>query len=127
MSEVTVMVVLLAVIGAYRYLIAPGSPAGAYQHFDDLAAYYVTTATAGVAVFLGALWVSRRLTSSFVVNGALVGATAVVLTVGFVFMAKPEDRLMYVVSFALRILGGYLGGLTAQRSSTRHTAQAVSH
>jgi len=77
--------------------------------------------------FLGALWVSRRLTSAFVVNGAMVGVTAVVLTLGFVFMAKPEDRLMYVVSFALRILGGCLGGLTAQRSSARYAAHAVSH
>ena len=57
----------------------------------------------------------------------MVGVTAVVLTFGFVFMAKPEDRLMYVVSFALRILGGCLGGLTAQRSSARYAAHAVSH
>lgn len=125
MSEVMVMSVLLAVIGAYHFLIAAGRPAGAYQHFDDLAAYYVTPATAGVAAFLGALWVCRRVKSAFVVNGALVGITAVVLTVGLVFMAKPEDRLMYVVSFALRILGGCLGGFTAQRLAPRQTAHAV--
>ena len=127
LSEVAVMAVLLATIGVYRFLIAPGSPADAYQHFDDLAGYYVAPATAGVTAFLGALWVSRRLTSAIVVNGAMVGVTAVVLTFGFVFMAKPEDRLMYVVSFALRILGGCLGRLTAQRSSARYAAHAVSH
>jgi len=127
LSEVAVMAVLLATMGVYRFLIAPGNPASVYRHFDDLAGYYVAPATAGVTAFLGALWVSRRLTSAFVVNGAMVGVTAVVLTFGFVFMAKPEDRLMYAVSFALRILGGWLGGLTAQRSSARYEAHAVSH
>ena len=33
---------------------------------------------------------------------------------GLLFVAKPEERLMYGVSFVLRILGGYLGGVVAQ-------------
>jgi hypothetical protein len=52
----------------------------------------------------------------FVANGTLVGTVAVVLTLGFFFAAKPEDRLMYGVSFLLRIIGGYLGGVVAQRA-----------
>ena len=74
--------------------------------------------------FLCALWVARKLTSSFVLNGTLVGVVAVVLTAGFVFAAKPEDRLMYIVSFALRIVGAYLGGLVAQRHADRVRNQA---
>jgi hypothetical protein len=44
----------------------------------------------------------------------LVGVAAVVLTLGFLFVAKPGERLMYGVSFVLRILGGYLGGVVSQ-------------
>jgi hypothetical protein len=127
MSEIIVVAVLLAVIGAYRYLIAPGNPASFYQHFNDLAGYYVAPGAAGIAAFLSALWVSRRLTSSFVLNGVMVGITAVLLTSGFIFTARPEDRLMYDVSFVLRMLGGYLGGLTAQKASSRQAAHALSH
>ena len=44
----------------------------------------------------------------------LLGGIGVALTLAFFFTAKPEHRFMYGVSFALRILGGYLGGLAAQ-------------
>jgi hypothetical protein len=81
----------------------------------------VTPAAAGLAVFFGALWVGRKLTSDFGTNGALVGVVAVVLTGGLLFTAKPENRLMYGVSYVLRILGGYLGGEVAQRLSKGQT------
>jgi len=93
-----------------------------YAAFGDLAGSYVAPAAAGLATFLGALWVGRKLTSAFLANGTLVGAPAVVLTGGLIFAAKPEDRFMYGVSFVLRILGGYIGGAVAQRMSSRRTA-----
>jgi len=52
-----------------------------------------------------------------------VGLVGVVLTGGFIFTAKPGDRLMYVVSFVLRIVGGYLGGLVAQKPAAIREAQ----
>jgi hypothetical protein len=116
-SEVAVIGVLILTMTVYRFLVAPGRTAAEYAAFNDLAGYYIAPTAAGLAVFLGAVWVGRKLTSSFVLNGILVGVTAVVLTGGFLFVAKPEDRLMYVVSFALRILGGYAGGVIAQRRS----------
>jgi putative membrane protein (TIGR04086 family) len=63
------------------------------------------------------LWVARKLESRFILHGVLVGVLGVLLTVGFIFGAKPEDRLMYVVSFVLRIAGGYLGGVVARTTA----------
>jgi hypothetical protein len=115
LSEVVVVAVLLLTTTAYRFLVAPGRTAAEYAAFSDLAGYYAAPAAAGLATFFGALWVGRKLTSAFVANGTLVGAAAVVLTGGLIFVAKPEDRLMYGVSFVLRILGGLIGGVVAQR------------
>jgi hypothetical protein len=122
LSEALVIAVLVATTTAYRFLIAPGRTAAEYDAFGELAGYYMAPAAAGFATFFGALWVGRKLTSAFRVNGALVGVAAVVLTAGFLFAARPEDRLMYGVSYVLRMLGGYLGGAVAQRMSIRRLA-----
>jgi len=83
--------------------------------FGEWAGYHVAPPASAVATFLMVLWAARKLEAGFVLHGILVGLTGVVLTGGFIFAAKPEDRLMYGVSFVLRIIGGYLGGVVAQR------------
>ncbi len=113
LSEAGVIVALSAVLVAYRFVVAPGRPAAAYSAFNATASYYFAPFAAGIAVFLAAFWACRKLNSGFLLNGLLVGAFAVMLTAGFLFTAKPEERLMYVVSFGLRILGGLGGGVVA--------------
>lgn len=125
MSEVAVLVVLGLIIAAYRFLISPGRSDADYQAFGNLTGYYLAPPAAGMAVFFGALWATRKLSTGFIANGTLVGVSAVILTAGFLFAARPEDRLMYVVSFMLRIVGGWLGGWVAHRAASRHTATAV--
>jgi len=83
--------------------------------FRESAGYYVAPAASAVATFLMVLWVARKLKSDFVLHGILVGVVGVALTGAFIFAAKPEDRLMYGVSYVLRIIGGYLGGVVARR------------
>ena len=113
LSEAGVIAALSLLLVAYRFWIAPGRSPGEYQAFTDRASYYFAPGAAGVATFLAAFWTVRQFSSAFVVNGTLVGAVAVLLTLGFFFTAKPEHRLMYGVSFLLRIVGGYGGGLVA--------------
>jgi len=108
------VLVILSLLTASAVFKVPGEVAG----------YYVAPPASAVATFAMALWVTRKLQSRFVLHGILVGIVGVALTGGFVFMAKPEDRLMYVVSFALRIAGGYLGGLVAQRPAAIGEARA---
>jgi len=110
-AEVLVILSLLAASAVFR---VPG----------ELAGYYVAPPASAVATFLTVLWVARKLESRFILHGLLVGLVGVALTGGFIFTAKPEDRLMYVVSFALRIVGGYLGGLVAQRPAAIGEARA---
>jgi fluoride ion exporter CrcB/FEX len=109
-AEVLVILSLLAVTTAFK---VPSESAG----------YYVAPAASAVATFLMVLWVARKLESRFILHGVLVGLVGVVLTGGFIFTAKPGDRLMYVVSFVLRIVGGYLGGLVTQKPAAIREAQ----
>jgi len=125
MSEVAVMALLMIVMGAWRFVIAPGRSAADYATFNDAAAYYVAPLSAGFAVFAGALWACRAVSGRFVRTGVLVGLVAVALTGGFIFFAKPEDRLMYGVSYLLRIAGGWAGGVMAQRARARQTQSAA--
>lgn len=109
-AEVLVILALLAVSAIFKI---PG----------DVAGYYVAAPGAGLATFLMALWVARKAESRFILHGLLVGLVGVALTGGFIFTAKPGDRLMYGISFVLRIVGGYLGGLTAQRPAAVREAR----
>lgn len=114
LAEVAVIVVLAAGITIYSLWTGVS-----YESLGQDVGYYLAPAAGAVATFLMVLWVARALDSEFVANGLMVGVVGVVLTVGFIFAARPEDRLMYGVSFALRVLGGYAGGVVAQRMRSR--------
>ena len=102
-AEVAVILLIIAIS-----IIRPES--------RESAGHYAAPPASALATFLMVLWVARKLESGFILHGILVGLVGVVLTAGFVFVAKPEDRLMYGVSYLLRIVGGYLGGVVARRS-----------
>jgi hypothetical protein len=118
LSEVLVMAAVTATMLTYRFLIAPGRTAAEYDAFTNSANSLVAPLAAGVAAFAAAVWACRKLTSAFVANGILVGAAAVILTGGLFFVARPEDRILYGVSYFLRIIGGWIGGAVAQRTSS---------
>ena len=125
LSEIGVIAVLSAVIAIHRFLIAPGLTDAQYQDFARNAGYYAAPPAAGIAMFLAVLWLARRLTAGFTLHGTLTGLAAVLLTIGFLFTARPSDRLMYVVSYAVRIAAGYLGGVAAQARFQRRHAMAA--
>jgi len=106
--------VILSLLAAGAVFKVPGEVAG----------YYVAPSASAVATFLMVLWVARKVESRFILHGVLVGLVGVALTGGFIFTAKPGDRLMYVVSFVLRIVGGYVGGLVAQKPAAAREARA---
>ena len=117
MSEVGVLAVLFAAIGAYT-LATPSMSDAQYSSLGEDVGYYVAPAAGAVMTFLAALWATRGLTSAFVPHGTLVGIASVLLTVGFIVSARPDHRAMYVIAFALRLVGGYVGGVVAERRST---------
>jgi hypothetical protein len=119
LSEAGVIAVLLAIIAIYRSLIAPGMSDAEYQALGSRVGYYVAPIAGMATTFLMVLWVGRKLDSRYVAHGVWVGVVSVILTLGFIFTARPEDRVMYGVAFVLRIAAGYLGGLVAQQCGAR--------
>jgi len=117
-------VVLAAVAAEVIVILSLLAASAVFKIPGELAGYYVAPPASAIATFLMVLWVARKLDSRFILHGVLVGLVGVALTGGFIFMAKPGDRLMYVVSFVLRIVGGYLGGLVAQRPTAVREARA---
>jgi hypothetical protein len=121
LSEVAVILLLLAITLVYSVAIAPGLTQAQFGEFGRLAGYYVAPTAGAISTFVMVLLFTRSLNSGFVANGTLTGVVSVLLTVGFLVSAKPEDRLMYGIAFVLRIAAGYLGGLTSQKMSrTKH-------
>jgi hypothetical protein len=119
LSEFTAITVLMAVTLVYFFLFSHNRTVAEFEQLGARAAYYVAPVASALATYLSALWATRRLAAHFVLNGTLVGAAAGILTMGSLFSSRPEDRLMYVVSFALRIVAGYFAGLMAQARFSR--------
>jgi hypothetical protein len=125
LSEVGVVAALFAAFGAYWAVTQTPFDAISNTRLGEDISYYVAPAAGLVMTIVAVLWATRPLASDFIRHGMLIGLVAVLLTFGFLFGARPEHRLMYVVSFALRIVGGYAGGLIAQRRvAARSTAAA---
>jgi hypothetical protein len=115
-SELVVFGVLAIVIVVYRFILAPGLTAAHYNEFAaNIAGYYFAAPAAAVGTLIFAVWAARGMKASPVKAGLLVGITAAVLSLPFIFGAEPEHRLMYTISYAARIAGGYWGGFIARR------------
>jgi hypothetical protein len=120
LSEFGAVTVLIAVIVVDLFLFGHNRTLAEFQQLGARTGYYVAPVAAALATYLSALWATRRLDAHFVLNGTLVGVGAVILSAAFLFGARPEDRFMYFVIFVLRIVVGYLAGLTAQARFNRN-------
>ena len=110
-------VVLAAVAAEVAVILLIAAISIIRPEFSESAGYYVAPPASAFATFLMTLWVTRKLEARFILHGILVGLVGVALMGAFIFLAKPEDRLMYGVSYVLRIAAGYLGGVVAQKRS----------
>ena len=115
LSEVGVILVLLASIAIYKRLsaVAATEPAAGSPSLGERIGYYVAPAAGFVTTGLAALWAVHGLDSGVIVNAVAVGIVSVVLTSPFLLSARPEHRLMYGVAFALRLVAAYLAGVVS--------------
>lgn len=113
MSEMAVIIVLLAITGVYILFSHKATVSDIHQ-FGTSVGYYVAPLAAGLCTFVAARWAIRSLKADLLLNGTLVGVAATILTVGMFFGATPGDRVMYLVSFVIRIAAGYAAGATAK-------------
>jgi putative membrane protein (TIGR04086 family) len=104
-------IVLGAILGeavlfgvAVLLYVLPGGP--------DLLSYAVPPVSL-VAMAAAGFWVARRATHHRVLHGTLVGVIAALAYVGLTWgKALP---VAYLISHGLKVIGGMLGGVLAQR------------
>ena len=115
LSEVGVIVVLLASIATYKKLSVgataeakPGEPS-----LGERIGYYVAPAAGFVTTGLATLWAVRGLDTGIIANAVAVGIVSVLITSPFVLSARPEHRLMYCIAFVLRPVAAYLAGVVS--------------
>ena len=123
MSEVGVFVALFASFGVYMLLTQTTADTLFNSRGEEIS-YYIAPSAGFVMTALATLWATRTLTSEFIRHGVLIGLMAVLFTFWFILGARPEHRLMYVVSFCLRIAGGFAGGVIAQRRFAQRSTAA---
>ena len=119
LSEVAVITILMAASAIYSLTVPSEQTETGARDIGEVVGYYVAPPAGALATFVVVLWVARKLESKFIINGVAVGIVSVLLTVGFLAGARAEDRPMYLVAFALRIVAGYVGGWVAQHRRSR--------
>jgi hypothetical protein len=87
-------------------------------HFFGQTAFLASILAASFAMpFVFALWVCRRVEAGFVMHGALVGVVAALF---YLILAHGQpEPLLYKIAHGLKIVGGVLGGVTAQLAARR--------
>jgi putative membrane protein (TIGR04086 family) len=70
-------------------------------------------------------WVARRVTSRFVMHGALVGLAAFTFYIIPVVAGGGSQSPMYWLAHAMKLLGGMCGGVVAARRRDARTSAAV--
>jgi hypothetical protein len=72
-----------------------------------------------VLSFLGAIWVSRGLTSGRLLHGFLFGLIYALVDVALLVAAQAPFMWLFVASDGGKLLAGVVGGLVAARSAAR--------
>lgn len=91
------------------------------QHFFGRQAFLASILIASFALpFVFALWVDRRAESHLVLHGLLVGVVAALVYLA-VAWGQPEP-LLYKIAHGLKLAGGLLGGVVADRLRTSRTS-----
>jgi putative membrane protein (TIGR04086 family) len=79
-----------------------------------------------ITTFLLMQWVARRVSSRFVLHGAVVGVAAFVVYMIPVVAGGGEQPPLYWFAHAMKLIGGMCGGLiAARRREGRQTTAAV--
>jgi hypothetical protein len=116
LAEAAILVVFFLLLGAAWLAGVPelAAPMSSLDNIDAIIASFVM-------MYFMTLWLGKRVESDFVLHGALVGLTAVVLftllwTLG---TGSPAQPLPYVVAHCMKLLGGVAGGLIVKQRTQR--------
>jgi hypothetical protein len=116
LAEAAILVVFFLLLGAAWLAGVPemAAPLSTLDNIDAIVASFVM-------MYWMTLWLGKRIESDFVLHGALVGLTALILftllwTLG---TGSPAQPLPYVAAHGMKVLGGIAGGLVVKQRRQR--------
>jgi len=116
LSEAAVMVTffLLLVIAMLAGVPGVARPMSSLDYVNAMLSSFAM-------VFLFTLWVGKRIESRFILHGALVGVVGILLftTMWVATTGSLGQPPLYIVAHLLKILGGLVGGLAAEKRKQR--------
>ena len=119
LAELTVLAIFFLLLFAAMAAGAPeiAAPMSTLDYIDALVMSFLS-----MLVF--AVWVGKRLDSGFVLHGVLIGAFGLVLfnAIWFVGAGTLAQPVPYVVAHVLKLVGGAVGGMIAERRHNRALA-----
>ena len=109
-AEVTAILILVLIVAIF----GPRDQAQAEAYAQKLGPW--VGPLAGVVLsFLGALWVSRGLTSGHLLHGTLFGAIYALIDAALIVASQAPFMWLFVASDAGKFLAGVAGGFVAAR------------
>jgi hypothetical protein len=119
LAEVAIFVVFFVLLAAATLAGVPelARPESTLDLIDAMVSGFLMT-------FLITMWVGKRIESGFVLHGALIGVVGALLftTLIFVLTGSLAQHPLYLVAHGLKVVGGIVGGVVAnKRSAARRT------
>ena len=118
LAEVCTIITIILVVAIYRYGIARGLPADAYDAFGQKAGGVIGIIGGTLFVYLFARLLTRRLSGNFVAHGVLLAISAIGLSVGGSIAGHHGVPAGYILASILKLLAGWFAGFQAQKPAT---------
>ena len=104
----------IGILAALVAIFGPRDHATVQAYAEHLGQWVGPIASA-VLCFVGAWWLTRRMTSRQALNGFLVGAAASAIDLASLIPLHVSFQLLLVISMTGRMIAGTLGGLLNRR------------
>ena len=113
-AELIPLATLFAIVYYYTAFLNPGLTEAEINQYAAMVGSWVGPIGGGLMALVFAYWAGSKLSSRFIIHGALIGALLALIDASILaFLAEPFSWL-YVASNLLKIVMGTLGGFIAQ-------------
>ena len=116
LAEIIPIIFLIVTVIIYSTAIDSGQSEQFYQKFAEEAGFYIGPIVGSIATFFCAWWACRKLESSFLLNGTIVGVIVAILGTTILVASAAPFHIVFVISYTLKILAGLLGGMVVSNS-----------
>jgi hypothetical protein len=113
LAELIPLLVLVAVVTGYAYLVSPNVEAGVYKDFANRAGKLINPLIGALATFGMAYWAARKPESSKVLHGVFTGLVVIFIELAILATPGSEFGLSEGLGMAGKLAAGALGGFAA--------------